>query len=160
MIRFCSKVTSSMGEVWKPFCSLTHSYNYVTFSRTRDFLVLDTQRHTPNRKGMPQYSPHAAMPWESRVNAQSWKIKNHSDIFEKDKAHFWVILNLFSWRFVYLKSGLILSGLLVLNCCTFNKPLKKREWRPSLQFAWNYTADSCSLLWLYECLKIWDGNIK
>lgn len=78
------------------------SCNDVTFSRTRDFPVLDTQRYTPNRKCMPQYSPHAAMLWESRVDAQYCKTKNYSDISEKDKAHFWVILNLFSQRPVYL----------------------------------------------------------
>lgn len=144
----------------KPFSSLTQSYNCATLSRTRDFPVLDMQRHIPNRQGMPQYSPHAAMLWESRVDAQSCKNNNYSDISGKDKAHFWIFLNLFSWRCVCLKSGLVLSALHVLNSCTFNKPLYRQEWSPSLQFAWNYTADSCSLLWLYECLKIWEGNTK
>lgn len=66
----------------------SHNHNCVTFSRTRDFPLLDSQRHTPNRKVIPQYSPHAATLWENRVDAQSYKNKNYSDISEKDKAHF------------------------------------------------------------------------
>lgn len=149
MIRFCSNVTLSMGEVWKIFLQ-PHTIITVTFLRTKDFPLLDTQRHTPNKKGIPQHSPHAATLWESRVDAQSYKNKNYSDISEKDKAHFWVILNFFSWRSVYLKSGPF-------------KPLHRQQWSPSLQFVLHklhYTAHSCSVLWLCECLKIWYGNMK